>query len=74
MKKYASREIIEYKNPNIQQDPIDLYYVKEVKFDFSRGMDSQSYYMDLGDYVFKLIFKLLNISNLNLKLSLAYPA
>lgn len=74
MKKYASREIIKYKNPNIQQDPIDLYYVKEVKFDFSRGMDSQSYYMDLGDYVFKLIFKLLNISNLNLKLSLAYPA
>ena len=75
MKKYASREIIEYKNSKTQEDPIDLYYVKEVKFDFSRGMDPQSYYMSLGDYVFKWIFnKLLNISNLNLNLSLNYSS
>ena len=74
MKKYASREIIEYKNSKIQEDPIDLYYVKEVKFDFSRGMNPQSYYMSLGDYVFKWIFKLLNIPNLNLNLSLNYSS
>ena len=72
MKKYASREIIEYKNSKIQEDLIDLYYVKEVKFDFSRGMDSQSYYMSLGDYVFGLIFKILNIPNLNLRISFGF--
>lgn len=72
MKKYASREIIEYKNPNIQEDLIDLYYVKEVKFDFSRGMNPQSYYMSLADYVLERIFNLFNIPNLNLKISFGF--
>ena len=72
MKKYASREIIEYKNSKIQEDPIDLYYVKEVKFDFSIGMNPQSYYMSLSDYVLERIFNLFNIPNLNLKISFGF--
>jgi len=72
MKKYASREIIEYKNSKIQEDPIDLYYVKEVKFDFSRGMNAQSYYMRLGNYALEQIFNLFNIPNLNLKISFGF--
>ncbi|TDU97725.1 hypothetical protein [Metamycoplasma hyosynoviae] len=72
MNKYASKEIIEYKNPNINTDPIHLYYVKEVKFDFSRGMSPQLYYVDLIEYQFKEILKLFNIPNLNLNLSLDY--
>ena len=70
MNKYASKEIIEYKNPEIQQDPINLYYVKEVKFDFSRGMNPQLYSIRLGDYKFAEIIKLFNLPNLNLDLSL----
>ncbi|ASI53964.1 hypothetical protein [Metamycoplasma hyosynoviae] len=73
MNKYASKEIIEYKNPNINTDPIHLYYVKEVKFDFSRGMSPQSYYMQLFDGSFERIVKLFNIPNLNLNLSVKSP-
>ncbi|MDC8916081.1 hypothetical protein [Metamycoplasma hyosynoviae] len=69
MNKYASKEIIEYKNPKINIDPVNLYYVKEVKFDFSRGIPSQSYYIWLGEKGFKKIVKLFNIPNLNLNLS-----
>ncbi|ASI53758.1 hypothetical protein [Metamycoplasma hyosynoviae] len=69
MNKYASKEIIEYKNPKSNIDPVNLYYVKEVKFDFSRGMPSQSYYITLGEEGFKRIVKLFNIPNLNLNLS-----
>ncbi|MDD1359425.1 hypothetical protein [Metamycoplasma hyosynoviae] len=70
MNKYASKEIIEYKNPNISTDPIHLYYVKEVKFDFSRGMSPQSYCVDApGGEAFNEIVKLFNIPNLNLNLS-----
>ena len=69
MNKYASKEVIEYKNSKIQEDPIDLYYVKEVKFDFSRGARSQLYYLDLDNHEYQQIFKLLNISNLNLNIS-----
>ncbi|MDC8916179.1 hypothetical protein PR240_00430 [Metamycoplasma hyosynoviae] len=72
MNKYASKKIIEYKNPKISTDPIHLYYVKEVKFDFSRGMSPQLYYVDLIEYQFKEILKLFNIPNLNLNLSLDY--
>ncbi|MDD7884072.1 hypothetical protein [Metamycoplasma hyosynoviae] len=72
MNKYASKEIIEYKNPNINADPIHLYYVKEVKFDFSRGMSPQSYYIVLGYNQFVEILKLFNIPNLNLNLSLDF--
>ena len=70
MNKYASKEIIEYKNSNIQEDPINLYYVKEVKFDFSRGMDAQSYCIAQFWGDFKLIEKLFSIPNLNLNLSI----
>ncbi|MDD7907511.1 hypothetical protein PUW87_02675, partial [Metamycoplasma hyosynoviae] len=56
----------------INADPIHLYYVKEVKFDFSRGMSPQLYYVDLIEYQFKEILKLFNIPNLNLNLSLDY--
>ena len=70
MNKYASKEIIEYKNPKIQEDPINLYYVKEVKFDFSRGMDAQSYCIAQFRGDFELIEKLFNIPNLNINLSI----
>ncbi|ASI54100.1 hypothetical protein MHSN_02885 [Metamycoplasma hyosynoviae] len=73
MNKYAPKEIIEYKNPKISNDPVHLYYVKEVKFDFSRGMSPQSYYSVLDDDQFEEILKLFNIPNLNLNLSLDYP-
>ncbi|MDD1361624.1 hypothetical protein PT302_03015 [Metamycoplasma hyosynoviae] len=73
MNKYASKEIIEYKNPNINADPIHLYYVKEVKFDFSRGIPSQSYYMQLFNGGFERIVRLFNIPNLNLNLSVKSP-
>ncbi|MDC8917420.1 hypothetical protein PR256_03600, partial [Metamycoplasma hyosynoviae] len=49
------------------------YYVKEVKFDFSRGMSPQSYYMQLFDGSFERIVKLFNIPNLNLNLSVKSP-
>ncbi|UTO26501.1 hypothetical protein [Metamycoplasma hyosynoviae] len=73
MNKYASKEIIEYKNPNINADPIHLYYVKEVKFDFSRGIPSQSYYIQLFNGGFERIVRLFNIPNLNLNLSVKSP-
>ncbi|MDD7912568.1 hypothetical protein PUW90_01985, partial [Metamycoplasma hyosynoviae] len=57
----------------INTDPIHLYYVKEVKFDFSRNMSPQSYYIVLGYTQFEEILKLFNIPNLNLNLSLDYP-
>ena len=68
MNKYAVNEIIKYQNPNNGMDPINLYYVKEVKFDFSRGMDSQSYDIRYW-YDRNCLFKLFNIPNLNLNLS-----
>ncbi|MDC8919142.1 hypothetical protein PR244_02080 [Metamycoplasma hyosynoviae] len=73
MNKYASKEIIEYKNPKSNIDPVNLYYVKEVKFDFSRGIPSQSYYMQLFNGGFERIVKLFNIPNLNLNLSVKSP-
>ncbi|MDC8916181.1 hypothetical protein PR240_00440 [Metamycoplasma hyosynoviae] len=73
MNKYASKEIIEYKNPKSNIDTVNLYYVKEVKFDFSRGIPSQSYYMQLFNGGFERIVKLFNIPNLNLNLSVKSP-
>ena len=67
MKKYASRKIIEYKNSKIQEDPIDLYYVKEIKFDFSRGLNPQLHCIRL--FTDEWITKIFQLPNLNLNLS-----
>ena len=70
MKKYASREIIEYKNSKIQEDPIDLYYVKEIKFDFSRGLNPQFHCIRL--FTDEWITKIFRLPNLNLNLSVEF--
>ena len=70
MKKYASREIIEYKNSRIQEDPIDLYYVKEIKFDFSRGLNPQLHCIRL--FTDEWITKIFRLPNLNLNLSVEF--
>ena len=73
MNKYAINEIIKYQNPNNGMDPINLYYVKEVKFDFSQGMDSQNYALELSNGEFMDILNLFNIPNLNLNISPILP-
>ena len=73
MNKYAANEIIKYQNPNNGMDPINLYYVKEVKFDFSQGMDSQNYALELSNGEFMDILNLFNIPNLNLNISPILP-
>ena len=73
MNKYAANEIIKYQNPNNGMDPINLYYVKEVKFDFSQGMDSQNYALELSNGEFMDILNLFNILNLNLNISPILP-
>ncbi|WP_374847143.1 hypothetical protein ACEY2E_00550 [Metamycoplasma salivarium] len=55
MNKYAANEIIKYQNPNNGMDPINLYYVKEVKFDFSQNEAPQSYALQLGANNFSTI-------------------
>ena len=72
MNKYAINEIIKYQNPNNGMDPINLYYVKEVKFDFSRHIGSQYYNIELSSSEFEQILKLFNIPNLNLNISSNY--
>ena len=73
MNKYAANEIIKYQNPNNGMDPINLYYVKEVKFDFSRKMGSQNYALRMGRSDFSVFLKLFNIPNLNLNISTILP-
>ncbi|ACF07357.1 Uncharacterised protein [Metamycoplasma arthritidis] len=54
-------------------DPVNLYYVKEVIFDFSQGINAQNYSLSFyssDDY--KRVFGLLNIPNLNLNLSSSF--
>ncbi|ACF07360.1 Uncharacterised protein [Metamycoplasma arthritidis] len=73
MNKYAYNEVIKYQNPNNGMEPVNLYYVKEVIFDFSQGMNPQNYSLSFyssGDY--KRVFGLFNIPNLNLNLSSAF--
>jgi hypothetical protein len=43
MNKYAANEVIRYDNPYNPNNSAKLYYVKEVKFDFSRGLKPQEY-------------------------------
>ena len=73
MNKYAANEIIKYQNPNNGMGPINLYYVKEVKFDFSRKMGSQNYALRMGRSDFSVFLKLFNIPNLNLNASPILP-
>ena len=73
MNKYAINEIIKYQNPNNGMEPINLYYVKEVKFDFSQNEAPQSYALQLGANNFSTILKLFNIPNLNLNISTILP-
>ena len=68
MNKYAANEVIHYSNPHDPNNSARLYYVKEVKFDFSRGMNPQEYSLSNIDTI--RFLKLFNIPNLNLNVSL----
>ena len=68
MNKYAANEVIHYSNPHDPNNFARLYYVKKVKFDFSRGMNPQEYSLRRVDT--KSFLNLFNIYNLNLNISL----
>lgn len=69
MNKYAANEVIRYDNHYNPNNSAKLYYVKEVKFDFSRGLKSQEY--TIWNYASPgFITKLFNIPNLNLNISI----
>ena len=69
MNKYAANEVIRYDNHYNPNNSAKLYYVKEVKFDFSRHIGSQYYNIELSSSEFEQILKLFNIPNLNLNIS-----
>lgn len=75
MNKYAANEVIRYDNPYNPNNSAKLYYVKEVKFDFSRGLKPQEYSIwnnaSLWDNTSpEFITKLFNLPNLNLNISI----
>ncbi|ACF07355.1 hypothetical protein [Metamycoplasma arthritidis] len=73
MNKYAYNEVIKYQNPNNGMEPVNLYYVKEVIFDFSQGMNPQNYWLTFySDDDLMRVFGLFKIPNLNLNISSSF--